>query len=609
MIRLSDNRAASAFDDYTIRIAPTTNGGLNLDFSQAVNLTIHTDFVMSLIEIKPNIMASGSCDKSIRIWDVSTTNTKVNESIQNISDLDGCINSLANVIIDDSSQMIAAASGNATIWIFKLNKNSNKYEKNQPVLTGHNASINAIVYDNPTQSLYTGSDDNSIKVWNYNNGLFSFSKTFSNHSDRVITLIIYNKNYLISGSADSLIKVWSLTENKLFKDLKLHTQAVTTLTSFNLLGNEYFASGSLDTSIVIWDTVWNNITNSSVHIGQINSIVFFSNSSMMASASTDTKIILWPFMPNMRRVKTLSGHKRQIESVYILQNTLIASTSDDNTTKIWDSDTGTTVSTLIGHTNNVYVAVGFTYTTSSNQSQLLIATGSKDRSIIIWDQMKFNLIYTLYGHLKSVLAIAPLGGSKIASGSCDKSIIIWSLDPPTELLYVLTGHTKCVNALIPYLNDYIISGSDDGKIILWNWKLQSNEKTLIASFNAAVNQTVNALASFNNKYLAAALGDGSIQIFSMNAQNITLVRNISAHSNSVLDVKFSNNGNLASASKDKTIKVWDVNTYKNIFINSNHNSSVLCLAVMPNANLVSGSEDKTIQIFNTNLYSNNTIIF
>jgi WD40 repeat protein len=207
-----------------------------------------------------------------------------------------------------------------------------------------------------------------------------------------------------------------------------------------------------------------------------------------------------------------------------------------------------------------------------------------------------------------VLAIAPLGGSKIASGSCDKSIIIWSLDPPTELLEVLTGHKSCVNALIPYLKDYIISGSDDGRIILWNWNLQSNVKTIV-SFNPALNQTVNALASFNNKYLAAALGDGSIQIFSMNDQDIILVRNISAHSNSVLDVKFLNNGNLASASKDKTIKVWDVNTYKNIFINSNHNSSVLCLAVMPNANLVSGSEDKTIQIFNTNLYSNNTIIY
>ncbi len=608
MIRLSDNRAASAFDDYAIRIASTTNNGLNLDFSQAVNLTIHTDFVMSLIEIKPNIMASGSCDKSIRIWDVSTTNPKVNESKQNIINLDGCINSLANVIINDSTQMIAAASGNATIWIFKLNKTSDLYVQNQPALTGHTASINAIVYDNSTQSLYTGSDDNLIKVWSLNNGLFSYFKNFSGHSDRVITLIIYNKNYLISGSADSLIKVWSLTENKWFKDLKLHTQAVTTLTSFNLLENDYFASGSLDTSIVIWDTVWNNITNSSVHIGQINSIVFFSNSSMMASASTDTKIILWPFMPNMTRVNTLSGHKRQIESVYILQNTLIASASDDNTTKIWDINTGTAVNTLIGHTNNVYVAVGFTYTTSSNQSQLLIATGSKDRSIIIWDQMKFNLIYTLYGHLKSVLAIAPLGGSKIASGSCDKSIIIWSLDPPTELLEVLTGHKSCVNALIPYLKDYIISGSDDGRIILWNWNLQSNVKT-IASFNPALNQTVNALASFNNKYLAAALGDGSIQIFSMNDQDIILVRNISAHSNSVLDVKFLNNGNLASASKDKTIKVWDVNTYKNIFINSNHNSSVLCLAVMPNANLVSGSEDKTIQIFNTNLYSNNTIIY
>ncbi|RNA35496.1 F-box WD repeat-containing 1A, partial [Brachionus plicatilis] len=60
------------------------------------------------------------------------------------------------------------------------------------------------------------------------------------------------------------------------------------------------------------------------------------------------------------------------------------------------------------------------------------------------------------------------------------------------------------------------------------------------------------------------------------------------------------NGDLASGSGDKTIKIWKKNNFELINTLNGHSNDILCLAVLKNGDLASGSQDETIRIWNTN---------
>ncbi len=85
--------------------------------------------------------------------------------------------------------------------------------------------------------------------------------------------------------------------------------------------------------------------------------------------------------------------------------------------------------------------------------------------------------------------------------------------------------------------------------------------------------------------------------------------NLLGHTGSVNDLKFLNNGDLASCSNDHSIRVWDITTNQIKSINSfSHNRSCLSLYLLNNNNLLSSSEDKSIKLWNTNLFYNVSII-
>ncbi|RNA07461.1 WD40 repeat-containing, partial [Brachionus plicatilis] len=61
-------------------------------------------------------------------------------------------------------------------------------------------------------------------------------------------------------------------------------------------------------------------------------------------------------------------------------------------------------------------------------------------------------------------------------------------------------------------------------------------------------------------------------------------------------------------SKDKTIKIWDKDTFECLKTINGHNSEVYCLAIMQNGNIVSGSEDNSIKIWDKDTFECLTII-
>src|SRR4029079_13167560 len=80
---------------------------------------------------------------------------------------------------------------------------------------------------------------------------------------------------------------------------------------------------------------------------------------------------------------------------------LLATGSNDSTTRIWDYRTGDCLTTLTGHTETVN---GVAWATTGGR--LLLATGSSDETARIWDPATGDCLTTLTGHTGPVRAVA-----------------------------------------------------------------------------------------------------------------------------------------------------------------------------------------------------------
>ncbi|BCL36188.1 hypothetical protein NSMS1_26350 [Nostoc sp. MS1] len=112
------------------------------------------------------------------------------------------------------------------------------------------------------------------------------------------------------------------------------------------------------------------------------------------------------------------------------------------------------------------------------------------------------------------------------------------------------------------------------------------------------NSVYSVVFSPDGKTLASASADKTIKLW--NRDTGKLISTLEGHSDSVISVVFSPDGKtLASASADKTIKLWNRDTGKLISTLEGHSNSVRSVVFSPDGKtLASASGDKTIKLWN-----------
>ncbi|WP_445627942.1 nSTAND1 domain-containing NTPase [Nostoc sp. DSM 114167] len=275
------------------------------------------------------------------------------------------------------------------------------------------------------------------------------------------------------------------------------------------------------------------------HVSGVNSAIFSSDRSLIASASADTTIKLW--RPDGSLVKTLSGHEDVVNSVsFSPDSQIIASASQDKTIKLWSRE-GQLLATLLGHQ-------GVVNSVSFSPDGQVIASASTDKTVKLWSR-DGKLLKTLQGHDGAVLSVAwSNDGQTLASGSADKTAKLWSRDG--KLLKTLQGHEDAVKS-VAWSPDgkTIASASLDQTIKLWN--LEGKLLRTLSGHSAGV---TSVSFSRDGNTIASASTDETIKLWSSEG---VLLGTLKGHNNWVNSVSFSPDGRtLASASRDKTIKLW-----------------------------------------------------
>ncbi|HLO83496.1 MAG TPA: serine/threonine-protein kinase [Nostocaceae cyanobacterium] len=236
---------ASASDDKTIKLWQISS------LKEICTLTGHNHFIKSLA-FSPDgqLLASGSWDKTIKIWDVKTG--------QEISTLTGHQLKIHAIAFSPQGNILASGSSDRTIRLWSLQNFTNPELKNHPghkllgTLAGHTWAVLAVAFSPDGQILATGSDDNTIKLWEVNTG--QLISTLVGHSWSVVALAFTpDGETLISASWDQTIKLWRVSTKAEIATLCGHGDSVNTI-AVNPV-DQLIASGSRDKTIKLWGSV------------------------------------------------------------------------------------------------------------------------------------------------------------------------------------------------------------------------------------------------------------------------------------------------------------------------------------------------------------------
>ncbi|KAF9522883.1 hypothetical protein CPB83DRAFT_776377 [Crepidotus variabilis] len=188
---------------------------------------VHTDWVNDILLCNYNqTVASASSDGTIKIWSPHATIPVDPTTIGTHSDYVRCLASCRE------QNWIASGSFDRTIKLWDLNTTTKKplVTLNPPDATAPKSSVYALAADPFGQVIASGSPERVIRLWDPRTG--RRTGKLVGHTDNIRAILISeDSKYLLTGSADASIKLWSLASQRCLHTFTHHTESVWSLSS------------------------------------------------------------------------------------------------------------------------------------------------------------------------------------------------------------------------------------------------------------------------------------------------------------------------------------------------------------------------------------------
>ncbi|XP_045171254.2 notchless protein homolog 1-like isoform X2 [Mercenaria mercenaria] len=355
----------------------------------------------------------------------------------------------------------------------------------------------------------------------------------------------------------------------------------------------YLASGSGDTTVRFWDV--NTETPQFTckgHKHWILAIAWSPDGKKLASGCKNSQVCIWDPVTGKQIGKTLSLHKQWItwlawKPLHLdTECRFLASSSKDATVRIWDTVLSQCTVCISGHLQCVTcVKWGGTD---------LLYTASQDRTIKVWtcDGMLCRTLQG-HGHWVNILAL-----------STDYVMRTGAFDPRNaDLVYreqTTTSEAVQQNALQRYNDangagpERLVSGSDDFTLFLWS---PEKDKKPVARMTGHQQLINDVRFSPDTRLLASASFDKSVKLW--DGRTGKFLTTLRGHVSRVYQVSWSADSRLlCSGSSDSTLKVWEVKSKKLLFDLPGHADEVYAVDWSPDGQrVVSGGKDKVLKIW------------
>lgn len=231
--------------------------------------------------------------------------------------------------------------------------------------------------------------------------------------------------------------------------------------------------------------------------------------------------------------------------------------------------------------------------TSVSPTRDLLATSSDDNHVRLWNTKTGEMVKNYEGHEDCVWSVVfSPDGNSIASGSADTTVRIWSVDSPNAPPHILEGHEADVWTVAYSPNGRkLASGSVDFTVKIWNIET-------LEILHSLESQSANimhiAWTADSSRVISCVDDTGRI----WHAESGMLVAEMRGHESSIWCMNVSRAGDrVITGSEDTTSRIWDTTTGEELVTLREHTEPVWAVAFSPDDNeVVTGSYDRTLSV-------------
>ncbi|KAK3002757.1 hypothetical protein RJ639_019894, partial [Escallonia herrerae] len=509
--------------------------------------------------------------------------------------------------------MTSLYSGTVCIW----NYQSQEIEKSFKLTESPVRSAKFIARK---QWFVAGADDKCIRAYNYDTK--EEIKEFEAHTDFIRSVAVHpTLPYVLSSSDDMLIKLWDWEKGWVCAQIfEGHSHYVMQV-AFNPRDTGTFASVSLDGSFKLWNLGSSN-PNLTVeaHSQGINCVDFITagDTPCLITGSDDQTVKVWDY-ENETCVQILEGHKHNVTAVCVHPEApIIITGSEDMSIRIWHATTYRLEST-------VNYELGRVWSIGCMKSSPQIAIGCDEGTIMgnvlcshssrgclggsISTASKVDLEKPVFGYLRKCVVClrcdCTIGVARSLSDS--KSRILASLYSGTVCIWNYQSQTMAKSFEVTELpvrsakfiarKQWVVAGADDMYIRVYNYNTMDKVKVFEAHTDyircVAVHPTL--------PYVLSSSDDMLIKLWDWE-KNWVCTQIFEGHSHYVMQVTFNpkDTNTFASASLDRTIKIWNLGSPDPNFTLDAHLKGVNCVDYFTGGDkpyLITGSDDHTAKVW------------
>ncbi|KAJ7192044.1 hypothetical protein GGX14DRAFT_701470 [Mycena pura] len=433
-------------------------------------------------------IASGSWDKTVRIWD-SHTGRLVLGPLKGHTFFINCIH------FSPDGERIVSGSSDQTLRVW----DSRIGGLVSGPMEGHGAGIQSVQFSPNGKQIASGSTD-GIRVWDPETGALLAGPLHGN--SRIGSLRYSPDGMRIAFSSSNTIRVCDSQTGALCFVIKVPEKDIPI--NFSPDGMR-IVSGS-DRNICVWDGQTGTLVAGPFkgHTGEVMSVSFSPDGSQIVSGSEDCTVRIWDARTGVPVTGPFAGHSGIVKSVHVSPDgALIATGSLDSTVRVWDAHALASTAEREGHKNSVT-------TVCFSPDGTRVATGSFDATVCVWDAQTGAIVagptQIVPGDLGGISAVhfSP-DGTRIVAGSYDRTIWVWDAHTATLIAGPFLD-SKGFEIVVQFSPD----GSGDNTVRVWD----SHTGALVAGpFHGHTTGVTSVHFLPNGRQVAAGSGGGTIRTF------------------------------------------------------------------------------------------------